>query len=379
MTGGLIGAQGTAPLKDGGDAGGPAARAKFFVPPHPKTPGGAARRVGFELELGGLKLGEMAEQIRHYFGGEIQSRKPLTLEITNTGYGDFTVEMDSHMVQRAAVDLQSQGAARADKPGLMSLLGDPSRWYKRASEIMTGVAELVVPYEIVTPPLEMAAFPKLAQLVETLHELEAEGTRSSFVNAFGMHLNPEIYSEDVDEIRDVMRAFLIFYPFLVKEMGIDFSRRLLTYIDPFPTEYIRLILAKEYQVPMERFIDDYLIYNPNRNRALDYLPLFAHLRPDSLDRLSEADRKLIKPRPTFHYRLPNCEIDNPSWNVQRDWNLWVAVERLANDKTLLAEMSEDYLKFLDAPLHMIFGRDWVQHVRQRLGDKLSPGGMEGQS
>lgn len=364
----MTGARGEPLPRDGEIANG-----GFFVPPHTATPDGAPRRVGFEFELGGLKLGEMAEQIRHVFGGEIQSTQPLTLEITKTEYGDFVVEMDSHMVQRAAIDLASQGAAHDEKPGLMSLLGDPGRWYKRASKIMTGVAELVVPYEIVSPPLPMAGFCKLAKLVENLHELEAEGTRSSFVNAFGMHLNPEIYSEDVDELRDVMRAFLILYPYLVKEMGIDFSRRVLTYIDPFPTDYIRLILDPDYQVPMERFIEDYLRHNPNRNRALDYLPLFAHLRPDSLNRLSDADRKLIKARPTFHYRLPNCEIDNPGWNIQRDWNLWVVVEQLANDKALLAEMSEGYVTYLEAPLRGIFGGDWVQHVRGRLQTGLVAG------
>ena len=52
---------------------------------------------------------------------------------------------------------------------------------------------------------------------------------------------------------------------------------------------------------------------------------------------------LVKPRPAFHYRLPNCMVDEPHWTVAREWNSWVAVERLAADAEKLAAMSRDYL------------------------------------
>ena len=47
------------------------------------------------------------------------------------------------------------------------------------------------------------------------------------------------------------------------------------------------------------------------------------------------EKDLIKPRPAFHYRLPNCLVDEPEWNLAVPWNDWVAIERLARDRTAL--------------------------------------------
>jgi hypothetical protein len=43
------------------------------------------------------------------------------------------------------------------------------------------------------------------------------------------------------------------------------------------------------------------------------------------------ERELIKPRPAWHYRLPNCLIDDPEWSLARPWSEWVTIERLAAD------------------------------------------------
>lgn len=365
----------------------------FHQSPQPENLQGRPRKVGFELELSGIKLRPLADEIVSVFGGRLTPHAPLCLEIETEDYGVFRAELDSQMVQKAAEEISDKGRgkdrdkdrekgrevpqkASADDEGSLfsSLMGEPRRWYrsasrqasKTASTVMTGVAEIVVPYEIVTPPLPLSAFPKLAALVDRLHMLEAEGTRASFVNAFGMHLNPEIYSDEADEIRDVLRAFLLLYPYLKAEMEIDLSRRVLTYIDPFPKDYVQLVLSADYAPELQRLIEDYLTFNPTRNRALDLLPLFAHLAPDYMAGRSEVDMSLVKPRPTFHYRLPNCEIDNPCWNIHRDWNLWVEVERLALDKPRLARLSEDYLAFLTGPLNRLFVGDWAAHAEKNV-------------
>lgn len=350
----------------------------FLTPPELNATSGEPRKVGFEIELSGLKLGMLANEIVHVFGGEIKRQAPLSFEIDDTQYGCFRVEMDSHMVQKAAVELKTTAPtdiSLPEKGGKLSrLFSAPGEVYdhakgqagKTATSLMTGMAELVVPYEIVTPPLPFTAFDKMADLINRLHRLNAEGTRSSFVNAFGMHLNPEIYSDDVNEIRDVLRAFLLLYPYLKDEMGIDFSRRVLTYIDPFPKDYIKIIMAEDYSPPLAGFIADYLQQNPTRNRALDLLPLFSHLAPEQLNALADIDAKLVKARPTFHYRLPNSDIDDPSWNIHHDWNLWVEVERLAGNKTRLNKLSQDYLGFLEGPAPLLFDKDWVMHLRSTL-------------
>jgi hypothetical protein len=56
------------------------------------------------------------------------------------------------------------------------------------------------------------------------------------------------------------------------------------------------------------------------------------------------ERHLVKPRPAFHYRLPNCMIDEPEWTVAREWNTWVAVERLAADPGRLGALSREYMR-----------------------------------
>ncbi len=70
------------------------------------------------------------------------------------------------------------------------------------------------------------------------------------------------------------------------------------------------------------------------------LPLFAWLdRPRILSRISDAH---VRPRPTFHYRLPNSYVGEPGWSLIPDWNRWVQVERLALDGDRLERMGEAF-------------------------------------
>jgi hypothetical protein len=85
-----------------------------------------------------------------------------------------------------------------------------------------------------------------------------------------------------------------------------------------------------------------------------------------LDGLDEGQRKLVKARPAFHYRLPNCEIDDPDWRIARDWNYWIEVEKLANDPDKLGSMAADYLGFQGNGLR-IFNADWSTEVAKKLG------------
>jgi hypothetical protein len=92
---------------------------------------------------------------------------------------------------------------------------------------------------------------------------------------------------------------------------------------------------------LPELIDDYLAWNPTRDRELDMLPLFAHLDPDRVAR--GASRHKVKARPAFHYRLPDSRIDEPGWGVVLDWNRWVQVERLAADRARLDAMAGAWL------------------------------------
>jgi len=92
------------------------------------------------------------------------------------------------------------------------------------------------------------------------------------------------------------------------------------------------------------------------------LPLFAYLDEPRVRRV--ADSPLIKPRPTFHYRLPDCEIHRPGWGLHLAWNDWVAVETLAADRERLEACCAAYHRFLSDPLERVFG-DWLKELQSK--------------
>jgi hypothetical protein len=132
-------------------------------------------------------------------------------------------------------------------------------------------------------------------------------------------------------------------------VDVNVTRRVAPFINPFPPAYARLVLSPGYgdsddrEALKNRLIDDYLAHNPTRNRPLDMLPVLSLLDKDRVMSRVEEPR-LVKPRPALHYRLPNCLIDEPDWSLAKEWNTWVAVERLAHHPHTIREMAEDYLR-----------------------------------
>jgi hypothetical protein len=74
---------------------------------------------------------------------------------------------------------------------------------------------------------------------------------------------------------------------------------------------------------------------------------------------------LVKARPTFHYRLPNCDIDNPAWGIYLSWNRWCQVEELAADSDRLRDVCLAYVYHLDS-LTPDFLNPWSEQVKQWL-------------
>jgi len=198
----------------------------------------------------------------------------------------------------------------------------------------------LIPCEVVTEPLPFDQLDKLDQLVATLNSLGAEGTQGSLVYAFGLHINPSIPDDRPATLRRYLQAFLLLYTWIIDSSGIDLTRRYLTrYIDPFPLDYMELALDNAYQPDLDELTADYLDHNPTRNRALDMLPILFELRPDAvLAAINEDERELVRGRPAFHYRLPDCRINEAGWSVAGAWNRWTWVETVAADTALLAEL-----------------------------------------
>lgn len=321
-------------------AGGP--DRALAVPPHGLDARGQPRTVGVELEVNGLTLDAMAQRVADTLGLRVRTRGRYERVLEGDPAGDWCVELDFRL-------LKQQGRVHRDTGSLADELGN---WTEDA---LAWLAESVVPLELVSPPLPLARLPDVERVIVALRSAGAKGTSDRLVNAFGLHLNPQVPGEDTASVLVVLRAFLCLHDWLRARAHVNVARRMTAYIDPYPSEYVQRVIAADYRPDRTALIDDYLRCNPTRNRALDLLPLFAHF--DEARVRAAVDDPLIKPRPAFHYRLPNCEIDRPGWGLYPAWNDWVAVERLAADTDALAQCCARYRRFLRRPLRRWFG-DW---------------------
>ncbi len=203
-------------------------------------------------------------------------------------------------------------------------------------------AALIVPYEIITPPIPIDRLHEIDSLVDSLRSAGASGTEVNVLYAFGLHFNPEVPDFDPGTLVSILKSYALLSPWLWHEINPDMTRRLLGFAQPFEDEYVRKIVASAYWPELSVLIDDYLDANPTRHRDLDALPLFSYLDEQRVrDRLP---REKIHPRPTFHYRLPDSRISEAGWSLAPDWNRWVAVERLAADRERLNDLGELYLR-----------------------------------
>lgn len=316
------------------------------LPPWRTNPQGQPRRIGVELEMNGLTLDALARVAADHLGTEVAVKGRYERTLRGDAAGDWTVELDFHLLKNMGQEERAPG-------DLMQSAEDMLAW----------IAESLVPLEIVSPPLPMERLDEVEGLIARLRDAGAKGTGDHPVNAFGMQFNPEIPSEDPAILTAYLRAFLCLYDWLVRRADIDLTRRITSYIDPFPVDYVREVTAADYAPDIGTLIDDYLYYNPTRNRALDLLPLFSHLDPERVRRIT--DDPLIKPRPTFHYRLPDCRIDQPGWGLHLAWGDWLQVERLAADAERLAGCCADFHDFISRPAIERWLGDWADEVEGR--------------
>lgn len=330
--------------------------AKSAFPGLLKRADGQIRRLGVELEFSGLDIATIADAVHAQFGGTIDTVSDYETKITDTDFGTFRIELDFGYLKQLGRE-----------SGPVDYEDDIERLPER---ILAAIAEQVVPFEIVTPPVPMDQIDVLEPLIESLRSKGALGTRHSAVYAFGLHLNPEMPDLDPATITAYLQAFVCLYPWLERVSEIDWSRHLTPYIKPYPKEYVRKVIENDYRPDIESLIDDYLEANPVRNRALDLLPLFAHIDEDRVRRVVDDER--VKARPTLHYRLPNCDIDASGWGISTPWNQWLQVELLANDQDRLEKIMRGYRQHLDDPVASLIG-DWSKSCERWLVDPGASG------
>ncbi len=300
-----------------------------------RTIDGKDRHVGIEIELSGIGYDALVQKVSTLLEGtpRLESRYVTTIE---TSLGAFTIELDSDPIKD--LDL-------ADKrlPESIRDLGG------QAMEVIDAAAERIVPLEIVSPPLPFSRVPDVQSLMESLREAGALGSREAIYYAFGLQLNPELPDLKPATLVRYLQAFAGLYEWLKAKHQLDISRKLTTYIEPWSTGFTDRLMTDDYAPERSDLMRDYLEFNPTRNRALDLLPLFAHMDKALLDDYVRDSR--IKSRPTLHYRLPDCDIDNPEWNLSSVWNDWVILEQIANNADELSELRALYRERRKLSIH----------------------------
>ncbi|WP_136253388.1 amidoligase family protein [Onishia niordana] len=302
---------------------------------------GSLRRVGVEIEFACVSPAAAANLVAEQFGGQVISLNPHRWRVESTRWGAFTIELDAKIVHPD--DKVTSALPSSDDEWARQRHQWHVQLHTRSRELLGDVVAGLVPTEIVCPPVPWNELGELDALFGALRRHGAKGTDDSLLYGFGLHLNPEAPGTDVDSLLAHLRAYLLLAPWLRDQINIDITREVLPHANPFPKAYALKILDPDYAPDLDTLINDYLHDNPTRNRELDMLPLFAWLRPDHPHALFK--NELVKPRPTFHYRLPNAHLSATEWGSVVEWDRWLAVERLAADTKRLAERANEYLNY----------------------------------
>lgn len=320
----------------------------YNKPPHVTNQSGKERKVGLEFEFTGIEMEDTARMISKLYGGEVVQISTYEFKIEETEFGTFKLELDASILlhKKYEVLLESVGI-------------DISTFRKKAAfeNTLKEVASTVVPFEIITPPLPLSQLSKIEHLINQLRIWKAKGTGSSFFYAFGMHINPEVPALTAESLLRHLKAYVLLDPWIRKDAKIDLSRKITPYINEYEKDYLKLILQENYQPDLEILIRDYFLFKNSRNRSLDMIPVFMYMRKEVVQNVSED--KLSSSRPTFHYRLPNFSIEDEKWSLAKEWNRWVLVEKLAEDRLTLQQYSKAFLKMESDALFSV-KKKWVK-------------------
>ncbi|MCF8088259.1 MAG: amidoligase family protein [Desulfotignum sp.] len=320
----------------------------FKLPTVTRTRQGSPRQVGFELEFTGLDLEQTTRVVETVLGGTRVRESAAACVVDVPDSGEFTVELDWDFLKKKAAQQESDGT------------GD---WI----DLLSQAATWLVPMEVVCPPIDMTALDRLDPLIRALRDAGAKGTKDSMIAAYGVHINAEIPSLDAQVVLAYLHAFSLLQWWLVDAHQVDMARRISPYVDLYPEAYLQVLFSCD-KPDFTQIAADYLIYNASRNRALDMLPLLSCVHADRVQN-AVTDPK-IKPRPAFHYRLPNCQIDHPDWSLARPWNLWWVVEELAQRPEDLTLLKERFLS-LHRPLIGVNRSEWTAWMDRWIIDHVS--------
>ena len=130
---------------------------------------GEPRRVGVEIEFAGMDLQAISTVITRHFGGKTTNKHRFVAVVTTTDFGEFKIELDAELLKKL-------GEATAEE-------GEETSLTKASLDIVEAAASQLVPWEIVSPPLEFKALTRLVGVIDDLRASGAKGTRDSMANA----------------------------------------------------------------------------------------------------------------------------------------------------------------------------------------------------
>lgn len=299
--------------------------------PHADKEDGSARLTGVEIEFAGLNEVQAAEVILSTFGGTKTEGDSHELTIEGSELGDVQVELDTVLRKKKSIPFLEKGL-----------------------NLATGL----VPVEIITPPLDHEGLRRLDRLTEALRKAGATGTRDGLLLGFGVHLNPEVVALEDPHTLNTILSYGLLEPWLRKQEDLDMTRRLMPFVNPWPSAFVTELARskpsslKDLMAVMSRHVQ-------SRNHGLDLFPLFAHADQSLYQRLFPEPDK-TSARPTFHFRMPDCRIDEADWSLSRAWKLWLTVEQVACNGPLLAALREAWIDHM----HTAPGSDgrWAKKV-----------------
>jgi Putative amidoligase enzyme len=292
--------------------------AEALSPPVLTTSDGTLRQVGVEVEFLGPSARVAAGVLARDLGGYVEAEDPHAFTVRNARFGDMSIEVDlRHVHPKRHSDLGVRLDAR-----IAAWLGT--------------VVSPFVPRELITAPMPIARLPDVDEAIASLRTAGAHGRGTVLWDSLGLHFNIDPPRLDAATLTAVLKAFLLVSERLRRETAQGSMRLALALPPDYPQAYKRRVLAPDYWPDLTNLTADYLAANPTRKRALDLLPLLAHLDEERV-RLTLPHEK-IGPRPVFHYRLPQAHLSDPNWSIVPDWDRWLIVERLASDRGKLCAL-----------------------------------------
>lgn len=266
-------------------------------------------RVGVEVEFGGLSERQVAKSLAIWLGGRSTKVDAYSYKVSSRQFGHWVAELDTAWRDEIAL----------------------------AGDLGASVAREIIPVEIVTPPLQRSDLGIVDTMLRRLAALGARGSRSTLVGAYGIHFNPEEHWPQ-RRLVPIARSFAALEPWLRHVSDLDIARRALPFINPWPPALVRVLLSPGAAVlDAASFATLYLQHVRTRNHGLDLLPILRHLDGATVNASLGATGSA---RPTYHFRLPECRLDEAGWSLQREWAKWRIVETVADNPGRLATLTE---------------------------------------